>query len=132
MITLDTSAVVALAVRDDPNHVAATGELMARRDRVVVPAAILAEVDQALRSRRGDPSCVPLLEGIQRGDTFLDCGDRDLPRVLELMLGYREIALPLARAAVAACAERNGGSLLTFDRGALGVLARQIPITLVP
>jgi len=132
MITLDTSAVVALAVRDDPNHVEAAGELMARRDRVVVPAAILADVDRALGPPRGDRSCVPLLEGIQRGDTFLDCGDRDLPRVLELMLGYREIALPLARAAVAACAERHGGSLLTFDRGALGVLSRQIPITLVP
>jgi hypothetical protein len=48
------------------------------------------------------------------------------------MLGSRPIALPLARAAAAACAERNGGSLLTFDRGALGVLARQIPITLAP
>jgi uncharacterized protein len=132
MITLDTSGVVALAVRDDPNHLAAVGTLMARRDPVVVPAAILAEVDGALRSRPGDPSCIPLLEGIQRGDTFLDCGDRDLPRVLELMLGYREVALPLARAAVAACAERNGGSLLTFDRRALGTLARQIPITIAP
>jgi uncharacterized protein len=132
MITLDTSAVVALAVRDDPNHVAAIGELMTRRDRVVVPAAILTEVDQALRSRPADPSCIPLLKGIQRGDTFLDCGDRDLPRVLELMVGFGEIALPLARAAVAACAERNGGSLLTFDRRTLGVLAPQIPITLVP
>jgi len=132
MITLDTSAVVALAVRDDRNHVAAVGELMARRDPVVVPAAILAEVDDALRSRPGDPSCIPLLQGIQRGDTFLDCGDRDLPRVLELMLGHCEPALPLARAAAAACAERNGGSLLTFDRRALGVVARQVPITLVP
>jgi hypothetical protein len=132
MITLDTSAVVALTLRDDGNHVAAVSELMARRDRVVLPAAILAEVDDAFRSRSGDPSCVPLLEGIQRGDTLLDCGDRDVPRILELMVGYHELSLPFARAAVAACAERNGGSLLTFDRRALGVLAREIAITLVP
>ena len=132
MITLDTSAIVALALRDDPHHAEAVGALMAGRDPVVVPVAILAEVDDGLRRRVGHPASAPLIEGIQRGDTFLDCGDRDLPRVLELILGYPELSLPFARAAAAACAERNGGSLLTFDRRALGVLARQIPITLVP
>jgi predicted nucleic acid-binding protein len=132
VITLDTSAVVALATRDDRDHVAAVTALMAGRHPVVVPAAILGEVDDALRRRPGRPSSVPLLEGIQRGETFLDCGDRDLPRVLELMLAFPELSLPFARAAVAACAERNGGSLLTFDRGALAILADQIPITLVP
>jgi predicted nucleic acid-binding protein len=132
VITLDTSAVVALTLRGDPNHVAAVTALMAGRHPVVVPAAILAEIDRELRTRSGDRSCIPLLEGIQRGDTFLDCGDRDLPRILELLVGHPELSLPFARAAVAVCAERTGGSVLTFDRRALGGLARHIPITLVP
>ena len=37
-----------------------------------------------------------------------------------------------ADAAVVACAERNGGRVLTFDRRDFDVIAREVPITLVP
>jgi predicted nucleic acid-binding protein len=54
----------------------------------------------------------------------------DLPRISALMTRYRE--LTLADAGVVACAERNGGHVLTFDRGCFEPIARDLPITLVP
>ena len=45
---------------------------------------------------------------------------------------FADLGLGFARAAVIACAERNGGRVLTFDRRVLQVVARDVPIDLVP
>jgi predicted nucleic acid-binding protein len=62
----------------------------------------------------------------------LDCGDVDVPRIRELMTRYEDLHLGFADAAVVACAERNGGDVLTFDRRDFDVIARDVPITVVP
>ena len=50
----------------------------------------------------------------------------------ELIARFRDLRLGYADAAVVACAERNGGRVLTFDRRDFDVIAREVPITLVP
>jgi predicted nucleic acid-binding protein len=132
VITLDTSAVVALLVRDLPHHTSAVRALEGAGQPVVVPLGILSDIDDALTEHLPPTATLSLLEGIQRGDTLLDCGDLDLPRIRELMIRYQDPPLRFSDAAVVACAERNGGSVLSFERRALDVVARQIPITLLP
>ena len=48
------------------------------------------------------------------------------------MTRYAELPLGFPDAAVIACAERNGGTVLTFDRDGLGTVSRDLPITLIP
>ena len=132
MITLDPSAVLALLDRSHPHHRAATAALERVRRPTVVPAAILAEVDRVLAGRLG-PSATPLfLRGLELGQTLLDCGDRDVPRIRQLMTRFAELPLRFADAAVVVCAERNGGVILSFERAALDAVAREVPVSVLP
>jgi predicted nucleic acid-binding protein len=131
VITLDTSAIVALVNRSDVRHGDAARALV-DHGPTVVPVAILAEVAQVLDQRLGPIATVGFLRGLEQGDSLLDCGDADVPRIRELMGRFTEPALGFTDAAVVACAERNGGEVLTFDRAALEPVAREVPISLVP
>ena len=75
---------------------------------------------------------VPFLRGFELGNPFLDCADAVLPRTVELIERFADLGLGFADAAVIACAERNGGHVLAFDRRELEVVAREVPIDLVP
>jgi predicted nucleic acid-binding protein len=132
MITLDTSGILALLDRRDRHHRAATDLIAGIRQAAVVPAGILAEADRVLSHRLAPGASLIVLHGIERGDTLLDCGDTDLPRIRELMTRFHDLPLGFADAAVVACGERNGGTVLTFDRRDLDVVAGEVPITLVP
>jgi uncharacterized protein len=123
MITLDASGVVALFVRQDRQHAAAVRCLVAARAPTVVPV---------LSRRLAPRASVAFLAGIERGDTLLDCGDVDLPRIRELMVRFADLRLGFSDGAVIACAERNGGDVLTFDRRVFEPVARDVPITLRP
>ncbi len=132
MITLDTSGIVALAKTKDANHAQARAALEGVDDVTVVPAPILAEVTYMLDARLGPRGVRAFLEGLTHGETLLDCADADVPRVIELMDRYRDLGLGFPDASVIACAERNGGQVLTFDRRDFEVVARDVPITLLP
>jgi hypothetical protein len=49
-----------------------------------------------------------------------------------LIRRYDDLPLGLADAAVIACAERNGGKVLTLDLRHFGVVAREGTITILP
>jgi uncharacterized protein len=132
VITLDTSGIAALFIRKDRRHREAVRALGAARMPTVVPVGILAEVDAVLGRRLAPAASLVFLEGIQTGETLLDCGDLDLPRITMLMSRYAALPLGFADAAVLACAERNGGIVLTFDRDGLQAISRDLPITLIP
>jgi uncharacterized protein len=132
VITLDTSAIVALLNRSDHHHPEAARALAAGLGPTVVPLGIMAEVSFVLGRTLGAHATAAFLTGLEHGDSLLDCGDADLPRIRELMSRYAELDLGFADAAVVACAERNGGSVLTFDRRAMEIVARDVPISLVP
>jgi len=62
----------------------------------------------------------------------LDCGESDLGRARQLLGRYADLALGFVDAAVIACAERNGGRVLTFDLRDFGVVAAEGTITILP
>lgn len=132
MITLDTSAVFALANRRDPGHASARTVLLEDAGPYVVPAGILAETAYLIEGRLGIESLDAVLESLESGSLSLDCGERDLPRIRELVKRYADLSLGFADAAVVACAERHGGRVLTFDRRDFTILARDAAITVVP
>jgi hypothetical protein len=132
VITLDTSGLIALLDRRDPDHGAAVASLREEAWPFVVPAAVLGEVGYFIEARFGQQVLDRFLADLEEATYALDCGDRDLQRVRELVARYADLPLGLVDAAVIACAERNGGRVLTLDQRDFGVVARDVPLTLLP
>jgi hypothetical protein len=132
VITLDTSAIIALLDRRDPDHVAVTGVLRAEAPPYLVPAAVLGEVGYFIEARLGQPVLQVFLEDLREGTLSLDCGEGDLGRIRELVGRYGDLPLGLVDSAVIACAERSGFRTLTLDQRDFGVVAREVPLTLLP
>jgi uncharacterized protein len=130
VITLDTSAVFALANRRDPHHTRAKTAFLADRGPHLVPAGILAEIGYLLEARLGMAAVLRFLESLT-SDMTLDCGKQDLARVMELVERYADLPLGLSDAIVVACAERNGGGVLAFDDDFL-VVAREGKLRVLP
>lgn len=124
MITLDTSALFVLLNRRDPDHEAAKAALASAGRPYLVPSGILAEIMYLLEQRM--PATVDrLLADLESGAFGLDCGERNLTRIRELVGRYADLPLGFADATVIACAERNGGLVLTFDVRDFSVVARE-------
>lgn len=132
MITLDTSALYALLNRRDRAHRAAVLDLEADEGPYLVPAATLGEIAFLVESRLGVEVLDLLLADLQGGAFSLDCGEDDLGRARELVRRYADLPLGFVDAAVIACAERNGGRVLTFDRRDFGVVAAEGTIAIRP
>ncbi len=131
MLVLDTSAVVALQDRRDRMYERALAAIQHEPGPFIVPVGIVAEVDRVL-TNRAPGATSHLLGSLIDGSLLMDCGDQDPPRILELMGRYGDLRLGYPDASVIACAERNGGRVLSFDRRDLTVVARDVPISLVP
>lgn len=132
MITLDTSAILALLNRQDGAHRAAVQALEADRGPYLVPAATLGEVGFLVEDRLGVKVLDLFLEDLEMGAWTLDCGEGDTPRVRALLRRYADLSLGYVDAAVIACAERSGGRVMTFDLRDFGVVAAEGTITIVP
>lgn len=130
MLTLDSSGIIALLVGSDPDHHAAVAALGRDPGPWVVPAGILAEATFMIERRGGPAALEVFLEDLETGAYTLDCDERDLPRIRELVRRYRDLPLGFADASVVACAERSGGAVLTFDRRDFQVVAGGGTITL--
>lgn len=129
VITLDTSALMALFNRADPNHESAAAALEADPGPYLVPAGILAEITYMLEVRHGTEMLDSFLADLEAGAFALHCGDGDLARIRALVRRYEDLPLGFSDAAVIACAEANAGQVLTFDRRDFGVVAREGTIT---
>ena len=132
MLTLDSSALFALLNRADPGHAAVRDALARDHGPHIVPAGILAETAYLVETRYGVRVMDSLLADLEAGVFTLDCGERDIPRIRALADRYADLPLGFADAAVVACAERNGGAVLTLDRRDFGVVAREGTITVLP
>lgn len=131
MVTLDTSAIVALMDRRDPNYQLAVRAAGREVGRLVIPTPIMAEVTYFIE-RRFSPMALDLFLADIEADAYqLDCCEADLGRVRELAGKYADMPLGYADASVIACAERRGGRVLSFDRRHFGVVAREGRIQLV-
>jgi predicted nucleic acid-binding protein len=132
MITLDTSAIIALLDRHDRDHHVVTSILRAEAAPYLIPAPVLGEVGYFIESRLGHRVLAAFLDDLSSGAFTLDCGEDDLGRVAELTSRYADLPLGLVDAAVIACAERNLHRTLTLDQRDFGVVAREVPLTLLP
>ena len=132
MITLDTSALYALLNRRDAAHSAAVKALDSDSGPYLVPAATLGEIAFLIEQRLGMAALDLLLADLQSGAYTLDCDEGDIGRTRALVERYADLSLGLVDAAVIACAERNGGRVLTFDRRDFGVVAAEGTIAILP
>lgn len=131
MITLDSSAIIALFMRRDQDHAHAVEIVQSDTGPLIVPAGIMSEVAYMLETRAGDRALGSFLENLDNGALLLDCGNSDFSRIRELVERYRNLPLGFADAAVIACAERRGKRVLTYDQRDFSVVAREGTFTLI-
>ena len=132
MITFDSSGLVALANTRAPAHRRVALAIARERGPLIVPAVILGEVGHFLEQRAGQTELETLLADLENGKYTLDCGDQDFARARALVRRYADLPLGLVDAAVIACAERNGGRVLTLDLRHFGDVAREGTLTILP
>jgi predicted nucleic acid-binding protein len=132
LITLDTSAIYAILDRREQAHAAVVDTLTADRGPYFVPLGILAEIAYVVETKLGGHVLDAVLADIETGAYALDCGENDLPRIRHLIARYDSLPLGFSDAAVIACAERNGGRVLSVDARDFGVVAREGAITVLP
>ena len=132
MITLDTSGLLALLNRRDPEHSRVTTALDSDLGPYLVPAGILAEITYMVEQRLGLGTLDLFLQDLESSAYSLECGQEDLPRIRVLIARYADLPLGFADASVVACAERSGGRVLTLDLRDFGVVAREGTIQILP
>lgn len=131
MITLDTSAILAFFNAKDQAHSAISAALKAERPPYLIPAAIVCEASYFIQRRLGAKAIDVFLENLQEGRMQLECGEEDFPRIRELVARYADMPLGFADAGVVACAERNGGRVLTLDTD-FKIVEREGSLTVLP
>lgn len=132
MITLDTSAVIALFDERESAHAAVAQALNTYRPPYIVPAGILSEITYIMETRLDTRTEDLFLADLQAGAYQLDCGEQDLGFIRQLVTRYSNLPLGFADASVVACAERHGGTVATLDRRHFAVVAGEHPIKIVP
>lgn len=132
LITLDTSGLLALLNRRDPDHEPVRQAFLEDGGPYLVPTGILAEIGYLVEQRLGLEVLDAFLADLEQRAFALEHTEEDLPRVRELVRRYADLPLGLADATVIACAERHGGTVLTLDTRHFGVVAREGTITVLP
>lgn len=131
LVTVDTSALVALINARDQDHLQMLEALEGELDALIVPVAVLSEVSYFIERDLG-PMVLDLFVGdIANGAYRLDCGEQDWTRIHQLVQRYDNLPLGIADAAVIACGERNGGRVATLDYRHFGAVAGEGTIRIV-
>ena len=132
MITLDSSAVFALLNRRDPDHKRVKAALQQDPGPYLIPAATLGEIAYMVEERLGHEVMDLFLADLSSGAYSLDCGEDEIPRAKQLARKYADLPLGFTDAAVAACAEVNGGRVLTLDTRDFSVIRKETGLTILP
>lgn len=121
-LVLDTGVIVAALDASDAMHTPCSGLVWSARERRVVPAPVLPEVDHLARAHLGPDAFATFLRG--RGSYDIEeLTDPDYARVEELLATYRDLRVGFVDAAVLAIVERLGESkLATLDRRHFSVM----------
>lgn len=124
MIIADTSGLLALFNRTEPEH-AAVRDVVARLDGpMTVSPYVIAEVDYLVATRVGVEAELEVLAELSGGAYALpEIGAEDLTRMVEVLAMYRDQQIGVADASIVLLAARHGTrSLLTLDHRHFGVL----------
>ena len=116
-LVADSGAIFALYDKRDRHHSAVVKVLDRERGLVIVPAAILGELDYMLREHLGVQAEIDFIESLITGAFTLESlTKQDMARCHELITAYGNLDLGLADAAVIATAERlEIDRILTLD-----------------
>lgn len=117
-LVLDTGPILALLDRNDRNHARCVDMVEEVAEPLVVPAAVLVEVDYWLRRRLTLDVWRLFLEDIADGAYHLECPvEAELIRAAELEVRYADLQLGYVDASVIALCERLGEpKVATLDR----------------
>jgi predicted nucleic acid-binding protein len=132
MITLDTSALLAILNAGDRYHTQINAALHGDSGPYIIPAGMLSELAYMIETRYGLHVLDAFLSDCESGAYVVDCGEDDIPRIRALVRRYADLPLGFADASVIACAERHGGRVMTLDLRHFGVVAREGRLTVVP
>ncbi len=132
----DTGAIYSLYDAEDAYHDAVSEVVDGDPGPILVPMALLAEIDYLLREHLGVRAELDFLDSLKSGALGLEpLTPEDLKRCRELVSRYRDMELGLADAAVVATAERRGiYRLLTLDQRHFRVVRSKSgkPFTILP
>ena len=113
----DSGAIYAIYDAHDRHHAAVTDAIDRETETIIVPVALLAEIDYLLRARVGTRAVSRFLEGVKIGGFVLEpFTAADVSRCHTLLEAYADLDLGLADASVIATAERlKVRRILTVD-----------------
>lgn len=133
-VVLDTGILYAYYDRADAWHRAALALVKEEEDGLIVPAAVVPEVDYLLGRRIGSKARQALCRGLAHGDYFVaDLAREQYQRVLELDRRFEELEIGFVDAAVVCVAEALGLKRVgTTDRRHFGPMADALSLELVP
>lgn len=133
-LLLDTGAVYAYYDRDDSWHLGMRKLIDEEPGALVLPAAVLPEVDHLLGARIGHHAQLGLYEDIVAGVYLVvELDVSRYGRVLELNQRHAALRLGFVDAAVAALSEQLGLSrLATVDRWHFPAIYNDVPLELLP
>ena len=116
-VVADTGAIYALFDKSDQDHSRVRSALDHIRGSILVPMAILGELDYLLREWLGVDAELAFLASVEQGTFRLEpMTTADVGRCRQLIEQYRPLDLGLADAAVVATAERfHIDTILTLD-----------------
>ncbi|MBV8846092.1 MAG: PIN domain-containing protein [Bryobacterales bacterium] len=116
-IIADAGGVYGLLNRRDSAHAKLRAAVEQARDRIVIPAPVLGEIDYLLRARIGTQALLRFLSDVQIGAFNVEpLTTNDLERCSALMAKYSNLDLGLNNASVVAIAERlHSRRILTVD-----------------
>jgi predicted nucleic acid-binding protein len=133
-LILDTGIIYAYYDCNDDWHLRARRLIEAERRGLILPAAVIPEVDHLLRHRIGLASAVMFYRGIVQGSYFVaELPQAGYARVSDLNQQFRDLDLGFVDAAIVATAEHLGFSrIATTDRRHFVPLARALSFDLLP
>lgn len=113
----DSGAIYGLYNRRDQHHRALRAAILHEPGTIVIPAAILSEIDYLISAKLGIDAEIDFIDDIFSGAFALEpFALADLRRARSLIQQYRALDIGLADAAVIATAERIGTTrILTVD-----------------
>ena len=123
-LVIDTGPLYATLDVDDMHHYACAELVVRARERLVLPAPILPEVDYLCHERLGGDAFLSVLAEIERGAYEVEeLRPPDYRRVAEICDEYRDLKIGFVDAAVLAIVERlRETKLATLDRRHFGVV----------
>lgn len=123
-LVLDTGPLYAALDRHDAHHQSARALLQATRERLVIPAPVLVEVDYLLTRRQRPDGMIHLLDDINAGAYSIEeLQYDDCARVIAILRHYADANVGFVDAAVLAVVERlNEPKLATLDHRPFGLL----------